>query len=549
VNKIRLSPAHWFLATVLAGTAVLAVFPAVATPDHGTSVQTAVPKPGTGNFVQRLIRELRSSGLEVSVGYPTLWDEADCAYSYPLYHNCFGNNPAAPYVVPVLKLWPEEYVDPAMVNGLGRTRPGYSVTYRLDPREAIIFFGRMPPPARYMGLQTWIWSTGWLNGTSPWDEEAYNIYATAAGPLIHYLFATVPPVNYDTDPPVYGDRVQSISSVDNNINNVVMEQLSGSPWDQMRYFVITPDQVTDGAVRDVLGSLGVDEDEIFTEGIPPNFEDAPVGPLGLGKDAVDFFTNIRYAMPEDEQAANAWRKSLPMTVLRVRRVSGTPIPFEDRWAEARFAVDEISDAALSSGLSSLIEAVVDRLQSQGFSLEKAPEEMRDLQAALGNFGPHCRGIGMNCLGDNQDASYFLFTPKPLDTGRFYAVVGTLATETDNGAYVGLSVNDASLLKGILNISDAKLKGSASSYDSAVSDPDKFFIHFFTRDCGAIADLTDGACTTISTDMVPVAGDDKAPGDWNLHGLFSAAVRTYVARGSERGPDSTLQLRPVVLTFY
>ena len=156
---------------------------------------------------------------------------------------------------------------------------------------------------------------------------------------------------------------------------------------------------------------------------------------------------------------------------------------------------------------------------------------------------------MNCLGDNQDASYFLFTPKPLDEGRFYAVVSTLATETGNATYIGLSVNDASLLKGVLNISDTNLKGSASSYDSEVNDPDKFFVHFFTRDCEAIADLTDGACTTITTDMVPFAGDDKAPGDPDLHGLFSAAVRAYVAPGSERGPDSTLQLRPVVLTFY
>ena len=46
-----------------------------------------------------------------------------------------------------------------------------------------------------------------------------------------------------------------------------------------------------------------------------------------------------------------------------------------------------------------------------------------------------------------------------------------------------------------------------------------------------------------------ADDDKAPGDPLLHGMFGAAVRTYVKPGSERGPDSNLQLRPHVLTFY
>jgi len=116
--------------------------------------------------------------------------------------------------------------------------------------------------------------------------------------------------------------------------------------------------------------------------------------------------------------------------------------------------------------------------------------------------------------------------------------------------VGLSVNDASLLKGVLNVDDKKLKGSASSYAGQVPNAEKFFVHFFTRDCAAIAGLTDpGACTTITTDMVPLAGDDEAPGDTELHGMFSAAVRAYVARGSERGADPTLQLPPVVLTFY
>jgi len=493
-------------------------------------------------FTDVLIANLKASGFQVSEGYPDLWTEEDCAYSYPVYHNCFGNNPAAPYVIPVLKSWPDEYVDPAMENGLGITRPGYSVTYRLDPREAILLFGRMPPPARYIGLQTWIWTTGWVSDDSPWDEDAYEFFADAAGPLVRYLFATVP-----GNP----SRVQSISSVDNNINNMVMEKQSGPPWDEIRYFVITPDRVMDGAVRDALVSLGVDEGEIFTEGIPETFEGNPIGPLGLGKGAVDFFTNLRYAMPDDEQAAEIWRESLPLTVLRVRRVSGTPDRFENRWADERIAVDEMSDTALSSGLSSLIEAVISRAESRGLALEKAPEEMRDLQSDLGNFGPDCREIGMNCLGDNQDASYFLFTPQPLDTGRIYTVVGTLATETGNGTYVGLSVNDASLLKGVKNVSDTKLKGSAKSYVGEVPDPDtleKFFVHFFTRDCAAIAGLTDGACTTITPDMVSLAGDDEAPGDPELHGMFSAAVRAYVAPGSERGPEPELQLRPRALTF-
>ena len=180
--------------------------------------------------------------------------------------------------------------------------------------------------------------------------------------------------------------------------------------------------------------------------------------------------------------------------------------------------------------------------------------MVDIVNLLGQFGPACREIGMNCLADGQDASYFFAPPKSLDEGRIYAAVGTLATETGNATYVGLSVNDASLLKGALNVDDTKLKGSAGSYHSEVANPDtleKFFVHFFARDCAAIADLTDGACTTVTTDMIPLAGDDTAPGDRDLHGKFSIAVRSYVAPQSEhgRGPDPTKQLPPQALTFY
>jgi hypothetical protein len=49
-------------------------------------------------------------------------------------------------------------------------------------------------------------------------------------------------------------------------------------------------------------------------------------------------------------------------------------------------------------------------------------------------------------------------------------------------------------------------------------------------------------------MVPLAGDDKAPGDADLHGKFSAGLRAYVVPGYERGPDPTKQLPPRTLTF-
>ena len=115
-------------------------------------------------------RLLRQRAFEVSQGYAKLWAQQDCErYTFPIMRTCYGHNPGNPYVVPIVKSWKDEFVDPAMVNALGKTRRGYSATHRLDPREAIIVFGKMPSPARCMGLQTWVWTKRWLTDDQPWD--------------------------------------------------------------------------------------------------------------------------------------------------------------------------------------------------------------------------------------------------------------------------------------------------------------------------------------------------------------------------------------------
>jgi hypothetical protein len=93
----------------------------------------------------------------------------------------------------------------------------------------------------------------------------------------------------------------------------------------------------------------------------------------------------------------------------------------------------------------------------------------------------------------------------------------------------------------LSVSDTELAGSAGLYAGTVGNTDKFFVHYLTRDCRAIEGLTDGQCSTITEDMVPLLGEGK-------QGLFAAALRSYVRPGTARGPLSSEQLRPVVIRF-
>lgn len=540
--------------------------------------RSEVVRPGSNQFTKGLMADLVASGLEVTQGYPHLWTMDDCKDSYSVTFNCYGNNPASPYIVSAVKPWPEEYVDPATADAFGRTRPGFSTTYRLDPREAILVFGTMPPPGRYMGLQSYVFTHEWVvEPGDPDHEYGYPWVRDAAqggrdkfanSPMVNYLFSTLP-----RNP----DRVQSFSSVGNSINNVVMDgDQSGASFGQLRYFVITPDQAMNDKVRAALGRLGVPQDEVFTEPIGSSFDGIPLGPLGLDRQAPDFMHGMRYAMPEDEQAAQAWRATLPLTVLRIREAPSSDRaaePYGDISRDEREAEDE---APLQADLGHLVDAVTARATQGPWNLSPLPAPsmgeapvMANVETWLGHFGPRCRTIGENCLGDGQDASYFFMPPQPIDAGQVYAVIGTLGTQTGNATYNGLSINDASLLKGVANVPDydpdspdSDLQGSADGYAGMVANYDKFFVHFFTRDCEAIDGLADGACTTITETMVPPMTDVSAPGDPHMHGFFTAGLRSYVKPGSARGPSTVLvnetptgqatfvqgQLPPTVVAF-
>jgi hypothetical protein len=516
--------------------------------------RSEVVKPGNDQFTKTLVGNLTSSGLEVSQGYPRLWTMEDCKDGYPVTFNCYANNPASPYVVSAVKPWPDEYVDPATADAFGRTRPGYSTTYRLDPREAIVLFGMMPPRGKYMSLQSYVFTHEWVieEGEHPGFPYGYPWVRNAAqggrdrfahSPMVGYLFSTLP-----QNP----KRVQSFSSISNSINNVVMDgDQSGTSFGQLRYFVITPDQVMDEKVRAALERLGVPQEAVFTEEVPSSFDGTPLGPLGLDEHALDFMHGFRYAMPENEQAAHAWRSKLPLTVLRIREAptSDRPAqPYGDIPRDERAAENE---AGLKADLRSLTSAVAARATQGPWNLSPLPAPsmgerpaMGNVESWLGHFGPRCRTIGENCLGDGQDASYFFMPPQPIDSGQVYAILGTLGTQTGNATYNGLSVNDASLLKGVANVPDYDLEGSAGGYAGTVANHDKFFVHFLARDCDAIEGLTDGACTTITEKMVPPITDVSAPGDPHLHGFFTAGIRSYVKPGTERGPITVYGHDPV-----
>ena len=503
------------------GAQALAVTPTA--PSGGTSIGQPAPE------VQAVASALAKRGFEVAQGGFTLWGIDGCPASYELMGTCYFNNPTAPYNFATLPAWPGEFTDPASEGAFGMnaavpgpTAEGSGAPYRLDPNEAILIFGELPPQAAYFSLQSYQFTR---EGSYSTDNDTYK-YLGDTGIFFQQI-------------PGNPDRIGSWDSISNSTNNVVIERQSGSSWDQTRYFVISPDRYMDKQVRQVLHRLSVDGKDIFSEAIPSNVK------TGLGADADEFVSAIRYSRPDDGGAPGTaswqWRQDPSLRVLRIRdtRPNRPPQPLPAWEVTSPEVRTGVAESYLQDDLTDLVNKVSmawGQPCANGDCLTSGQGmEFIDTQSEPFNLvGPRCSLIGMDCQGDTQDASYQSQPGQLYDHGEVYAVVGTLGTATGNATYVSLAVNNLRFRLGALNVDGTQLAGSAQPY--GVGHADKLFVHYFTRDCDGLQDLTHGFCTPVDdTEFVIPPGDTA-----------SFIERDYIAAGTQRGPDSTLLLPSIAL---
>jgi hypothetical protein len=474
-----------------------------------------------GDTPKSITDVLEDQGFEVSSGYVKLWTIDDCDYTVGIMGVCYGNNPAAPYVIATLPAWPEEYVDPVVGSLWGPSQDGYHDVYRMDPREAILIYGQLPPPGAYFSEQTWLISRVGEHDKGSHTYKDINEYLPALAPM---MFSEIPG---------HPERIQSMSSLSNIINNVLIEQQSGASFDQTRYIIVTPDEFMDTVIRKALAEISIKNEDVFTEQIPSDMN------VGLDESADDFTTWIRYAHPDDGgepgTPSDDWRKNLPLKVLRVRdpQLDREPQKYPPVVLEERTAVDE---RPLKKDLTDLLYAV-SRKWGQPCSQTDCSDRAKtfiDLQTFPTYLvGPLCRVIGESCLLDTQDTIYQIYGPMPLDDGEIYAIAGTLGTETGNATYVGFGINQMPSVTGVANLSNEILRGTADGYEAEVANTDKFYLYYFSRDCSGLETLTGTKCFEL---------DSLYPKGTQL--LIS--LRDYVKPGTLRGPDSSQVLPPMML---
>ncbi len=509
---------------------------------HSIMPENKVPG-AVESTARRLTNGLRHEGYEVLRGYFKLYTINDCDLAYEVMHTCYGNNPAAPYVLPVVPPWPDhpgpgEWVDPATIGAAGQTADGYNATYRFDPHEALVILAQMPPPAKYFGMQTYVFSR---DGVLHTDSTQYDYIASHFSNLIPTFFNLVP------HEPTSAPRVQLFADLTDSTNNVVITNQSASVWDQLRYFIITPNPAMDTAIRSALEKIGIADHEIFTEKLPrhlgpealppPDPDDAALR-FGLGQQADDFITVIRYAMPVDGGGggtrSDSWRQRLPLVVLRIRNVAASDQAYPWAGFEPRTPSDP-PETSYASYLDTLTQAVCDSWNQAGTQNCAQWKEFVNLQ--LPEFkltGPECVPAWMNCIAPGEDSTYLFSGKLPLDLNHFYAVAGPLSTATGNATYVGLGLNSSLKQLAFHNISGEELAGSATRYSNAVPS-DKFFVQYFARDCNGLAEqLPAGVsfhCYSIG-DTLPYCYDRSNP----QCDMLNLSLRGYIRPDTQRATD-------------
>ncbi len=469
-----------------------------------------------------------ASGYAVRPGKISLMGIEQCSDAIRIFGNCLGNNPAAPYLVVLVPQLQGEYVDPYYNTSLllPNEDPSLSGTYRVQPNEAIVLIGTTPPQGAYFGAQSYLFTRKGITQAPSWltafDPDAADLfYGPSPNPARSLLFA-------------------SLSEAMNQVT-LAKQQGIASSFNQRFYFVSSADKSTAEAVKRLLVESGAAPAAIHIEAIPSTAK------LGLGADADDLATVIRYALPQTIAAGEAWRSSAPIQVMRVSGPAGT-LPYVVRYGEQPAPVRTGNEEGLLSPALNQLETEVRAVL--GISSQSASQTLLPV-SLLGLTGIKCIENGMNCLGDTLDTDTYRRAGNIiLDENDVAVVVGVNHTQTQNATYVSLAVVREEYLMGVESVSQTgpaagfvqgELNDSVDKFKTAYPQmrmplllsaaKQKLYVHLFARNCSGLP-----LCTVVSESAIPKEEE------------IAFMQRTYLKPGSTMGADVSKLLSPKAITL-
>jgi len=263
---------------VVAGAAVAATQP-VAGPAVTQTVTESLTKtvpPSVGDL-SAFRSALERDGFVVGQGAAAMFPLIE-AYEAGLIKACWGNDPTKPYLVCLVPPAPGEQV-PSYKFKVGEFLglKGLTILSRIRPDEALVFVGRTPPECKYYSYCGYLMEKFYGN-------ERRVVFADMTDALNHLTIST----------------------------EGTPDGSEGNPFDKNTVIVSTADRGIDKRVRAAAISAGYSSSIMNTYVIP-----SPILKMDLKDDSDTFNFFIRPSFFKDQQAGDAYIKTLPATILRL----------------------------------------------------------------------------------------------------------------------------------------------------------------------------------------------------------------------------------------
>ena len=343
--------------------------------------------------------------LDGTVG---VFTQSHCQEAIQSFGNCFGANPAAPYIIPAFQAPSNEYLDPSYPPSLKIQENGklYHGVNRIHPTEARVTIIDLPPRAAYFGIQTYLFSK--------------------QGQPSNTLLDLVLPSTQHPNP----KRFSVFNSMSNSVNYVTINNQLGTsePWGQGEIAIITTsDKTTLKEVKVALQSSGLASNRIFSETL------GYTGKMGLGESRNDYITLIRYALPEDS-FGNSYQINPKVTAFRVIAKSRSNTnPYSNQILDLQKAN---SEAKYQSELTQVSQLIQNKLFQNANSLDF----ISPLSVGIDTY--KCDQKNRNCLGDTRDTDTYLASSSfVMKSSDMFLLTGVNHNRTNNSTYFSISVND------------------------------------------------------------------------------------------------------------
>ena len=500
--------------------------------------ESAVEHPGdigvrTHTRLRRFVNfigSLSSDGYVVAQGNVYLFSNSDCPLFVSIFNSCFGNNPAAPYIIPQPPI-EQSYVDPYYATQLTTPGPNGSETnivYRLGDEDALVTLVSYPPKGAYFGYQSYVFTSYTSNYTSSYPLQVLS-----------------------PDP----SRYEIFGSVGNDVNDIIVQDQYGVPWrGRVVMYLTTSNQEIANDLICKANARGINPDSIFVEPLGPNVK------TGNGSLADDLVTLIRYAIPKHASAGSEWLANVSSNVLvyKISKPSTAITAFAPNQYTSRTGNTEIQFHPQLNELAGLLQTwlTAQTPAPEVVATKGMNKTTEDSPSGIphGLVGADCIMKGTICAGDNQDTSTYAFSPKiTLSETDTLFITGVNHNLLGNSSYISLDIYNATDAAGVASSSQTNaravgfnhgvLTGSAAAvlrelglYGSAshalkVALPDLYIA------------LVSKNCSVATTYCVSLNGDTLIP----ANAPINIYERSYINPGKTTGADTNVMVYPNVVS--